>query len=645
MAYLFRYMEIILKRRKERDSGSDTRRTPGIRLSTALAVASICLLLAIGTAGTSAAQSTVDECIIIIGTSGDDAYELTDDVEADQDPCIQIHNSDGGEFVFDGNGHTINGSSGVGISVEPDSANVHVKNVTVSGMETAVRFDEVTGSSATNVSVYGADVGLDVYGSTTVSLTDNLVGSGSDTGVVAQESMQVVIEDNTLNPFLGTFEPIFPIDDDFTFSQSVEGTEHGHEHGVYLENVGKTSVEGNSVYSFNGSGIVLEEGADGTGVENNHISGVEGHGIVSLTSNNVLADNTVEASGERGILLDGGSFQSVINNTLRNNHGPGIQLGRFLLANNNTIVDNYAENNSIGVVISSSQDNELENNTAADNRGIGISVSGSSGNHFEDNLAEENEGSGIALLTQAGTIPTPSLNNTLVENTARVNEGADVIVEDPSNEIEDLDIGDSTAPQTTLSLQGEDVEISSVDDPADAPDGLVAVDRYFEADAASTEASLEVDLSYEPGDVGDTVDESTLEMLHHTGGSWTTVASSDVDTSENVVSAEITEFSTFGAFGEEDDADDDADDTDEDADDDTDEDADDDTDEDESEVPCPDDIDEEACEAFFDDDGNPVDDGEVIQVLLSWNDTEEVNGVPVDDGEMIQLLLTWQDAK
>ncbi len=56
-------------------------------------------------------------------------------------------------------------------------------------------------------------------------------------------------------------------------------------------------------------------------------------------------------------------------------------------------------------------------------------------------------------------------------------------------------------------------------------------------------------------------------------------------------------------------------------------------------------IDGDAEDAFFDEDGNPVDDGEVIQILLTWQDTGEVNGVPVDDGEMIQLLLTWQDAR
>ncbi len=49
-------------------------------------------------------------------------------------------------------------------------------------------------------------------------------------------------------------------------------------------------------------------------------------------------------------------------------------------------------------------------------------------------------------------------------------------------------------------------------------------------------------------------------------------------------------------------------------------------------------------DAFFDDQGEPVDDGEVIQVLLKWKDTGDINGTKVDNAELIQLLLTWYGA-
>ncbi len=61
--------------------------------------------------------------------------------------------------------------------------------------------------------------------------------------------------------------------------------------------------------------------------------------------------------------------------------------------------------------------------------------------------------------------------------------------------------------------------------------------------------------------------------------------------------------------------------------------------------PCPDGLMLDSCEVFFDDAGEPVDDGEVITILLTWNSTGEVGGVEADDGEIITLLLNWQGAR
>ncbi|MCW8173742.1 hypothetical protein D8S78_24360 [Natrialba swarupiae] len=65
----------------------------------------------------------------------------------------------------------------------------------------------------------------------------------------------------------------------------------------------------------------------------------------------------------------------------------------------------------------------------------------------------------------------------------------------------------------------------------------------------------DLELSYDPAN---DIDPSTIGLWKDDGhGNWTALEESSVDTDENVVTANVTEFSTFGVFGEASDDDDD----------------------------------------------------------------------------------------
>jgi hypothetical protein len=125
--------------------------------------------------------------------------------------------------------------------------------------------------------------------------------------------------------------------------------------------------------------------------------------------------------------------------------------------------------------------------------------------------------------------------------------------------VTNLSIGASTAPETTLSFNADDVRLRSVDSPEPDPDGLENVGRYFNAEdiapsgpgPVQTDSSfLNVSLSYEGSDVSG-INESTIELLRFDNGpnEWLPTGSS-VDTTNDLISVNITTFSDFGAFGE-----------------------------------------------------------------------------------------------
>jgi hypothetical protein len=144
-----------------------------------------------------------------------------------------------------------------------------------------------------------------------------------------------------------------------------------------------------------------------------------------------------------------------------------------------------------------------------------------------------------------------SANVTLADGQVTTTESGAIEVMDTTTGVtaSNLSIGVGSPTNTTLSFAANGVVVSAATSP---PDNTLstAIDRYFDASNLTSNAFLDISLHYESSDVT-SVDESTLALWHHDGTSWTELPGSAVDTGAGIISANVTEFSTFGGFGHE----------------------------------------------------------------------------------------------
>lgn len=459
-------------------------------------------------------EGALTECGTVTEPGG---YELEDDLSSDS-TCIEIT---GDDVTLDGMGANITadgaGDDQHGVLVD-GAQNVTVKNVTVEG------WDGETGAGvavrdSSNVEVSEAVVRSNFFGVSLVETDDSVVtrtnASANDAiGVSLEGSSENVVTDNTLL---------------------------GQEGGVALDNSTDNEVVGNTAEENEVRGIGLGDGSDENLVEDNVLSGNDGEGIlVQSSSDNQVLNNTAE-SNRVGIELEGFSDGNrVEGNTLADNDEAGLSLS---VSSDNQVIDNTATGNEFGVIlVSESDNNTLTDNTAEEND-EGIVLIASRENEIKGNVANGNS-VGLALSDA-------SMDNLIIDTAAQDNAGNAVEVRDAistGNDFADIDLGDSTAPNTTVSFEAEAANVDAVSSPADPPTGQEGIGRYFEAESNDENAFLDIEVSYTDADI-DEIDEDSLSLWRLDAGEWVEVES-EVDTEENVVTANVDGFTTFGVFGE-----------------------------------------------------------------------------------------------
>jgi hypothetical protein len=91
--------------------------------------------------------------------------------------------------------------------------------------------------------------------------------------------------------------------------------------------------------------------------------------------------------------------------------------------------------------------------------------------------------------------------------------------------------------------------LKSVETPPADPGGKRNISKYVNVTEVTAESWIFMNVSYEDGDLSG-VDENTLRMWQHNGTDWTEVPGTNgVNTAENYVYANITEFSVFAPLG------------------------------------------------------------------------------------------------
>lgn len=302
--------------------------------------------------------------------------------------------------------------------------------------------------------------------------------------------------------------------------------------------------------------------------------------------------------GNYGILVDGAQNVTVANVTTRdwNELGTGI---RFESSSNTTVEDVTSSNNSFGVRIANGSAFTAADSRVAGNQRAGLQVVDSNDGTVRDTVAVDNarlsnwpgvyvraiwtkttnvtvenvtvegspDGHGIGV---ASSFRTTLEDVTLADSTAVGNAGTGFLVQSDAVEVAgatardnewdfaadvdgtvavtDLDLGASTAPNTTLTFDATSLRLRGVTSAAANPDAE-NIGRFFEAESIDAAASLDVSVHYDAGDVTG-VDEGTLHLWRESGGEWERVDASVVDTGARRVNATLTDLSTMGVFGE-----------------------------------------------------------------------------------------------
>ena len=361
--------------------------------------------------------------------------------------------------------------------------------------------------------------------------------------------------------------------------------------GIFLLGTDENEVRDNRLIANNASGVTVFPSATANQVRNNTAARNRRFGALLVDAvDTVLVNNTATENGAGGFFLDSDA-RAVTDNTARGNDRDGFLIlaadealdgntatdnarhGFRLRATNVTLqggtaTANGADGVSIrgangtvtgidatgndrdGIQVRLGDGAEIRNSVTNDNGRHGVLLNGSvEDGRLVNNTADGNDRTGFALSGPARTAPA---NNTLSDGVARNNGAWAVAIRNASGTVvEALEIGASTEPGTTLSFEGENVAVGPVAAPPANPDNE-SLGRYVEAEATGPGAFLDLELGYTDADASG-IDEGSLAIQRYDGGEWLAVNSTP-DPAENVVAANVTEFSTFGAFGAADDS-------------------------------------------------------------------------------------------
>jgi parallel beta-helix repeat protein len=202
------------------------------------------------------------------------------------------------------------------------------------------------------------------------------------------------------------------------------------EGGVLLSfNSRHNTVELNTANSNDCFGIKLENSSYNI-IKNNAAKLNREEGIaLYLSNNNIVKDNTANSNKkglylggrldifENGVMYGTGSYNNSIENNVASNNVVGIDL---YFSDNNTIKNNIASNNKDGITSGSSCNNTIKNNIASNNR-LGIDIFFSNNNIMENNIASNNYG-----IAESGIYLACSKMNILKNNIVTSNNGTGI---------------------------------------------------------------------------------------------------------------------------------------------------------------------------------------------------------------------------
>ncbi|CAD6491511.1 MAG: Right handed beta helix region [Candidatus Argoarchaeum ethanivorans] len=435
-----------------------------------------------------------------------------------------------------------NGNSGTGINQEFSSYNDITDNtasengadgISVSAEGPLFSYSNITNNTATN----NGGAGIALMGEDNCTIVNNTASDNDGNGIHLWESTDNEISNNIAN--------------------------NNSECGIRLEDSSYNNVTGNNA-SWNGFDGINVIGPPES--YNNITDNIANHNsdagiLLEGVDNCIVANNTASYNDWNGIRLESSNNNTLMNNTANENDWDGISLGEF--SNDNTLSNNSVSDNEYGIWIEDSAHNTIDNNNVRHNLGgaSGIHLENASYTTIAGNNVTDND-DGIYLnssfynnLTNNnvsnndyGVVLSLSSNNTLTNSTASNSTAYGFWSDEGShnNTVKNLTI--SSYP-TTISFTYENgVGLKGVDTAPANPAEKTNISKFVNATNVTADSWIFLNVSYEGGDLGN-VDEDSLRMWKY-NGTWAEVSEPNgVNTVENYVYANITEFSIFAPLG------------------------------------------------------------------------------------------------
>jgi len=526
------------------------------------------------------------------------------------DPCIDIQSDD---VVFDGRGKSIRGGPGttgvrVGTSGGDEYENVTLRNVTVAdhGGEALELYGEATtleNVSLGTATLSGTGQDVAVNGTALASLPPDTVDLGPNLTVAAVGSDAAL--DATVPFEVARYLDPSEVDVWYdaggwsngpetvdaanrTVSFSATPTESETTYAVLADAPAATIVDSCRVIDEPGAYLLGEDvrTTDETCIEiESSDVRLRGYGY------EVVSRGT---SSDAGILVNG-TVESYENVTVRNLEPGGWRTGiRYRGVSDGTIADvnvSYSEGSGIavesssnttvrnvtvrtyrrdgtGVVVRAGSDVRVTESLLTDNGGRGVEIRGDTTDvTVSDNTISDN-GIGVRLAASDGGSPT---DTTLRSNVLRRNDEGFALNGGTGTTSTDDTITGSTAvtirvgdgtrlaatrftlgpgPSATrrLGFDARNVELGVDDSPPSSGSELSLVGHAFSVGALPGDSVLDLDVPYTAADVTG-IQNGTLAIRRYDDGDWTPVASSTLNESTRVASANVTRSGTVGVFG------------------------------------------------------------------------------------------------
>jgi parallel beta-helix repeat protein len=554
-------------------------------------------------------MGTVSAVTYTVGNGSEDSFTTISAAVSNASSGDTIHVNDGiyNETItvskelrissVNGSASTLLNSASGNTILTITASNVTIEGFNITGAsnvgQAGITLTSVSNCNITDNQLNGNYNGIFLSSSSNNTLTSNNASSNERYGIHLYESSNNTLTSNSASD---NSHGIF-LSSTCNYNTLTSNSASGNSHGIYFESSSNNTLTSNNASSNTNNGIHLYESSNNTLTSNNANNNEYGINVHS-SNNNTLTSNNAN-NNEYGIYLYDSSNNTLTNNlmssnsynfgvdgsnledflhdinesnlvdgkplyywTNRSNEEVPSDAGAVYVINstNITVKDIELANVDAGILFAYTNNSTIQNVTVSEGF-IGVQLV-SSGYNILDDITANNTACGIYLDS--------SSYNALTSNSASSNNYFGIYFEFSSNyntlsnttainnSVYDLN-ADSTSSANiieNLVLTNNFTEISFISDPGTGVKGLetvaatvsgkISMNRYV---TIVNSSASPMNFTFYYNDSGLSIaDESFVALYRLNGSEWLAVSATSLNTTDNYVSANLTEFGTFGLF-------------------------------------------------------------------------------------------------